>query len=160
MKFSHICESRCCCEVTMEANNSQRIRYRKGTSVILSFFALLLLLPPDVLSQETCAFGEKDGTCLSEDQAGKENQRDKWLKPMTYDFGHGEETFGAYVLPDVSSFYQKSDGTHKKSSPRFSGIAGKFINMGPERMILMWYDTQINSYHGIFLPSINYLGYA
>lgn len=46
--------------------------------------------------------------------------------------------FKAYVRPDVSSFYKEKPGSRKPSSHAFSGLAGKFINMTPDRLNLYW----------------------
>lgn len=57
---------------------------------------------------------------------------------MPYDLGHGTEFFNAYVVPDVSTFYQLPPGSKTKQTPTFHGFAGKFINMSPFSMDLVW----------------------
>lgn len=65
-----------------------------------------------------------------------------------------EETFMAYVTPHVSTFYRdgdkndgEEDGKVKDSYPKrklkkmaWVGLAGKFVNLSPERMVLNWDD--------------------
>mmetsp|Transcript_24176 Transcript_24176/g.44743 ORF Transcript_24176/g.44743 Transcript_24176/m.44743 type:complete len:560 (-) Transcript_24176:372-2051(-) len=46
--------------------------------------------------------------------------------------------FKAYVRPHVSSFYQEESRTRMEVKPSFSGLAGKFINMSPEKLDLYW----------------------
>eukprot|EP00956_Cyclotella_meneghiniana_P009922 scaffold13725_cov44-Cyclotella_meneghiniana.AAC.8 len=46
--------------------------------------------------------------------------------------------FRAYVRPDISTFYKEKPGTRKPSSHAFNGLAGKFINMTPDRLNLYW----------------------
>lgn len=79
-----------------------------------------------------------DHTCSIEDRVCQEKITDSALKPMTYDLDYGEETFMAYVVPDVSTFYRAPPGKREIRTPKFKGIAGKFFNLSPERMKLFW----------------------
>ena len=89
-----------------------------------------------VNTSETCSEDENGEQTCSEHIDQPRN--DEKLVPMIYNLGNGDETFHAYVMPDVSSFYQLPDGTKKIMNHRFYGMAGKFINMGPKPLILMW----------------------
>ena len=50
--------------------------------------------------------------------------------------------FKAYRRADISSMYRDAPGFRSRSrteqKPRFSGMAGKFVNMSPERLDLYW----------------------
>uniref|UniRef100_A0A7S2DUY8 Fe2OG dioxygenase domain-containing protein n=1 Tax=Helicotheca tamesis TaxID=374047 RepID=A0A7S2DUY8_9STRA len=65
-------------------------------------------------------------------------EKDPALKEMTFDIGYGEETFEAYVQPDVSSFYHEEVGSIKEVKPHFVALAGKFVNMSPHPLRLYW----------------------
>jgi prolyl 4-hydroxylase len=60
------------------------------------------------------------------------------LKAMTVDFGAYNETFYAYVTPDVATFYNETPGSRAQQNPRFRGLFGKFINLGPETIRVYW----------------------
>ena len=52
-----------------------------------------------------------------------------------------EHTFLAYKVPDVSTFYKEDFNNgllRKKIHPEFKGMAGKFINMSSENLVLYW----------------------
>jgi hypothetical protein len=52
-----------------------------------------------------------------------------------------EYTFMAYKVPDVSTFYKEDFDNgmrRRKVSPSFNGMAGKFINMSPNKLVLYW----------------------
>ena len=46
--------------------------------------------------------------------------------------------FKAYRRADISSFYQEERGSRTEKKPNFTGQAGKFVNMSPERLDLYW----------------------
>ena len=46
--------------------------------------------------------------------------------------------FKAYVRQDISSMYQEPPGSRTEQTPAFTGQAGKFVNMSPERLDLYW----------------------
>lgn len=66
------------------------------------------------------------------------------------------ETFMAYVTPHVSTFYRDEDGgvegtgkekrnkneKRKRMNMHWQGLAGKFVNLSPEDMVLNWDDGQ------------------
>eukprot|EP00978_Attheya_sp_CCMP212_P014371 scaffold36530_cov47-Attheya_sp.AAC.4 len=56
------------------------------------------------------------------------------LKPMDVD---GDETFLAYVTPDVSTFYQEQPGSRTPQSMGKPLIA-RFNNLSPDTVQLMW----------------------
>jgi hypothetical protein len=57
---------------------------------------------------------------------------------MFVDFGSYNETFYAYVTPDVATFYNETPGRKKAKTPRFKGLFGKFINLGPDSVRVYW----------------------
>ncbi|CAB9499451.1 Probable prolyl 4-hydroxylase [Seminavis robusta] len=63
---------------------------------------------------------------------------DPTLKEMTYDIGYGEQTFLAYVEPDVKTFYTGDPPASTKVIPKFDGLATKFINMSNKQVHLYW----------------------
>jgi len=64
--------------------------------------------------------------------------RDPALKEMKFDIGYGEETFEAYIQPDVSTFYQEEPGSRTAVAPHFVALAGMFVNMSPDNLRLYW----------------------
>jgi len=57
------------------------------------------------------------------------------------------KVFYAYIRPDVSTFYQENilnteDASQRKTlhevKPIFNGMAGRFVNMSPDPMLLIW----------------------
>jgi prolyl 4-hydroxylase len=46
--------------------------------------------------------------------------------------------FKAYKRADISSFYQEPPGSLSEKTPSFDGQPGKFQNMSPERLDLVW----------------------
>jgi len=114
-------------------------RFLRFSISLLNTFVLLSL--PQIsfslqdVAEETCILEESDGTCH-----GVASQKVKLLTlaPMTYDLGKGEETYHAYITPDISAFYKKFKGSLEIIAPKFNGQAAKFINMSPEILKLMW----------------------
>ena len=76
--------------------------------------------------EKTCSWGEEN--CFTE----------LHIKPMTFDLGNGNETFWAYVTPDVSTYYQQVSGPKKAVKPHFNGKFAKFINLSPKIIRLYW----------------------
>ena len=64
------------------------------------------------------------------------------LQKMTVAYGNGayNETFYAYVTPDVATFYNETPGSRKAKQPFFSGLYGKFINMSPDSIKVHWHS--------------------
>lgn len=64
------------------------------------------------------------------------------LKKMTVAYGNGafNETFYAYVTPDVSTFYNETAARRKAKIPKFTGQFGKFINMSPDTVKVHWHS--------------------
>ncbi|GKY93301.1 hypothetical protein MPSEU_000297600 [Mayamaea pseudoterrestris] len=61
------------------------------------------------------------------------------LAKMTVDFGAGyKEPFYAYVTPDVATFYNETKGSRPEVAPRFTGLYGKFINLGKDALSVYW----------------------
>lgn len=63
------------------------------------------------------------------------------LRPMTVHYESNalpNETFYAYVTPDVSTFYNDTAMSRKEVLPRFKGQFGKFINMSPKPVTVHW----------------------
>lgn len=46
--------------------------------------------------------------------------------------------FKAYRRADISSMYREAPGSRVEQTPHFNGMAGKFVNMSPERLDLHW----------------------
>lgn len=68
------------------------------------------------------------------------------LRPMTVDYGGGyTESFYAYVTPDVSVFYNKTEGSLKPQKPRTKAQYGKFVNMSPDMVQVYWEPVSRNS---------------
>jgi hypothetical protein len=62
------------------------------------------------------------------------------MQPMTAVFENNrKEVFYAYVEPDVSTFYNQSEGQLQVVRPDFTGMFVKFVNMGPRTVRIMWY---------------------
>jgi len=80
-----------------------------------------------VRGELSCSIDDADSTKL-----------DPNLKPMTYDIGYGEQTFLAWVEPDVESMYHGNPPASTKTTPKFTGLATKFINMSNQRIHLYW----------------------
>ena len=68
----------------------------------------------------------------------KEGEVDPSLKEMQYDIGYGEQTFMAYVEPDVHSMYHGNPPSSTKVVPKFNGFSVKFINMSNKSVRLHW----------------------
>ena len=78
----------------------------------------------------------QDGTCSI---TGKEENHDPALKAMNYTIRGVHGTFLAYVEPDVATFYQDSPPPSlKKMTPKYKGLANKFINNSKKRCELVW----------------------
>ena len=61
------------------------------------------------------------------------------LKEMKYDIGNGEQTFLAYVTPEVSSFYKDAHPLSRElARPEFDGLSIKFINMSNQKLRHYW----------------------
>jgi prolyl 4-hydroxylase len=85
------------------------------------------------------------------------------LRPMTVQNFYGQqetETFYAYVTPDVSSFYNKTDKSLQATKPRFQGIYAKFINMSPEMISIYWRakKTDVDTSSWSFIASVEPFG--
>lgn len=62
------------------------------------------------------------------------------FKTMTVDLDSdtSPDTFRAYITPDVATFYNKTPGALKPKHLTFQGLFGKFINMSPQVVRVMW----------------------
>lgn len=61
------------------------------------------------------------------------------MQPMTATFENNvKETFYAYVEPDVSTFYNETEGQLRVVEPDFTGLFTKFVNMGPTPIQIYW----------------------
>ncbi|GAX13187.1 hypothetical protein FisN_17Hh117 [Fistulifera solaris] len=49
-----------------------------------------------------------------------------------------DSTFYAYVPPDVSTYYNETDGTRKVQTMKHNGFFGKFINLSPDPVRVHW----------------------
>ena len=79
-----------------------------------------------------------------------------YLDPTLYPMPFEDGEFLAYVQPDVSTFYGNVSASSREVAvnPEFNGIAGKFLNLSPERMQLFWQSRPgvPGSYHGDIGP--------
>lgn len=67
------------------------------------------------------------------------------MQAMTAKFENGETaTFFAYVQPDVSTYYNQTEGTRHVAEPDFQGMFVKFINLSPKSIQLTWLSGQEN----------------
>lgn len=67
------------------------------------------------------------------------------MQPMTAIFENDQtETFFAYVEPDVSTFYNKTQGQMRVVEPDFNGLFTKFVNMGPTPIQIYWLPVKKN----------------
>jgi len=97
-----------------------------------SLFLLLVAL--------LAAHGLDDDSPLSCSLDEKEQERDPALKEMKFDVGDGPETFVAYVQPHVTTFYHDINPPASTAvKPKYTGLAGMFINMSDEPVRLYWY---------------------
>lgn len=103
---------------------------------LLPFYLLLRL----VLAQEVAQQQDDDQGVPSNCAAwsGAECSWEPNLRPMTVDFGPIKETFYAYVTPDVSTFYNQTEGTRTALVPDFQGMYGKFTNLSPQTLVVYW----------------------
>jgi hypothetical protein len=71
--------------------------------------------------------------------------KDPALQPMQVNLDDGTgETFYAYVVPDIATFYNETEGSMKVTETKFRGLMGKFINMSRKPVAIHW---QSNSPH-------------
>jgi hypothetical protein len=72
------------------------------------------------------------------------------MQAMTATFENDQkETFFAYVEPDVSSYYNQTEGTKKVVEPKFQGMFAKFVNLSPKSIRVSWYVPRILYSHEI-----------
>ena len=81
-----------------------------------------------------------------------QNHLDPNLKTMTFTLPYQndkEETFQAYVQPNISTFYQNNNNNihNEIIKPRFNGEAGKFINLSSQHLILYWGNSIKHKQH-------------
>jgi hypothetical protein len=68
------------------------------------------------------------------------------LFPMSVQFAGGySETFYAYKIPDVSTFYNHTAGSKKPTVLQFTGQIIKFINMAPYPIQIYWISSSTGS---------------
>jgi hypothetical protein len=119
----------------------------------LSILPLLLLwspLPQGVQTQKAEVELDVDGDVLDEFAypqtchawTGASCDWEPNLKSMTVQYGSGvyNETFYAYVTPDVSTFYNLTRGSKKPVQPAFTGQFGKFVNLSPGTVRVQWHS--------------------
>lgn len=66
------------------------------------------------------------------------SRRDPNLVEMKFDLGDGEETFHAYVQPNVTSFYKGKAPSSQVVTPKHKGMAAKFINLSNKPVVVYW----------------------
>ncbi len=99
-----------------------------GATLHLFTFAVLFL--------KGYVVGQEEQTCSWNDL---NCYQDPHLKEIEVDLGKGfNETFLAYIPPDVSTFYREEPFSRKAVTPRFNGQFGKFINLSPKEITIYW----------------------
>mmetsp|Transcript_17611 Transcript_17611/g.24830 ORF Transcript_17611/g.24830 Transcript_17611/m.24830 type:complete len:606 (+) Transcript_17611:32-1849(+) len=103
-------------------NNNDHVQYENGLSSFDNAIEQNLQPMPFTLSE----IKSDDLTHVSSEQSG---------------------VFQAYVIPDVSTFYQETPGSMIAKIPRYKGLAGKFINLSPQKLDLYWHSGQGDGVH-------------
>jgi hypothetical protein len=82
----------------------------------------------------------EEQTCGWEDRQNcNDTYQDAHLKPMAVHLEDGsEDLFQAYVLPDVATFYNKTEGSMRVTETSFNGMMAKFINMRKTPIGVYW----------------------
>lgn len=110
------------------------MQMRQYLLLCLSVFALLFVstVGDDAdNSEQTCAWDDRHNC------GGL--YRDANLKEMSVILaGREPESFLAYVHPDISTFYNKTEGSMKITETRFNGMMGKFVNMASTPITIYW----------------------
>ncbi|CAJ1953635.1 unnamed protein product [Cylindrotheca closterium] len=120
--------------------------------LVLSVFALLFVsVQGDEAdsSEQTCTWSDRHNC------GGV--YRDANLKEMQVNLvGREPESFFAYVHPDISTFYNKTEGSMAITETKFNGMMGKFVNMAATPITIYWkshdprqepvYISQIEAY--------------
>lgn len=75
----------------------------------------LLLLCGNVTADLQCSVSEEEVI-------------DPNMRTMTYDIGRGQQSFLAWKMPDVTTFYKDQPPASKKVSMKFDGIFTKFVS--------------------------------
>lgn len=83
------------------------------------------------------------------------------LRDMTVQYGNGvyNETFLAYVVPDVASFYNLSAGQKNAKHPKFTGQFGKFINLSTDTVRMHWHSG-VRGQDPVYISDIEPFGSA
>ena len=93
----------------------------------------------DVSSSSNSADDDQSSSQQCAAWSGAECAWEPNLKKMTVDFGPTlQETFDAYVTPDVSTFYNQTEGSLTPRKMRTTSMFGKFINLSPEPLMVYW----------------------
>jgi len=110
-----------------------------GTSAVLADQIYVIDDAPSISpTDDLCGLNASKTTCNS---FVDWDNLDPALQPMLLP---NNKVFYAYVRPDVSSFYKTKipDEAQRRElrevKPRFNGMAGRFVNMSPDPMLLMW----------------------
>ena len=126
------------------------ITISKGVGICLLFVFLFKKAPPlhksDRSSSSSWLRAQNPQVQRSDIETGRSsfsNEIDPNLSEMKFTLpgDEKEHTFMAYKVPDVSTFYKEDFDNgilRRKISPSFRGMAGKFINMSPYKMVLYW----------------------
>lgn len=114
-------------EPTQEPTMTMAGRQGRMLIVVALCLASAFALEPPPLQ---CSLSEQDLTAP-----------DPALQELTYDVGDGEQTTLVYVEPPVESMYRPGEDppSRTKVTPKFNGLAGKFINMSNKKLTLYWY---------------------
>ncbi|CAB9508751.1 Probable prolyl 4-hydroxylase [Seminavis robusta] len=120
------------------------LSHRRITVFLAVVIGSLILLPISISAQqETTENDDTSGTphphADSCSWTGGACEWDYNMQMMTATFlNDKKETFYAYVEPDVSTFYNQSEGQLQPVQPDFTGMFVKFVNMGPKMVRVLW----------------------
>lgn len=121
--------------------------------LLLLWCALFVAVPERVQGKKVDAVVDRTTETVEEDEfteypqtchawTGASCDWEPNLQPMTVQYGNGayNESFFAYVTPDVSTFYNLTRKSKKAAKPHFAGLFGKFINMSPDNVRVHWHS--------------------
>jgi prolyl 4-hydroxylase len=151
----------------MRTNTKRRLAHVPSTTMLSRIHVWLLLLSAwcrifvAVVAKDDQQYATTHtppiSTCA--EWSGAECGWEPNLQPMLVNFGSYNETFYAYVPPDVSTFYNQTSGSLVQVRGRFNGMFGKFINLSPDP-IRVWWNSNSNSNEKVYIADIEPFGSA
>lgn len=86
---------------------------------------------------------------------------DYHMQAMTAVFEQGrEETFYAYVEPDVATYYNQTEGSMRVVEPDFNGMFMKFVNVSPMSVRVHWVPANYPNEDLVYICDIEPFGAA